>query len=171
MADTTELVTRLAAAQRDLLALRPKVEKGEPWPLSEDFGTAPESSWGPRETLAHVAEMLPFWTGELERVVAGPEPAPFGRVATDVLRIGILERDRSLPLAELFDRIESGGDRFGRRVGGLSPSEAERRGVHPRLGEMTAAALAERFVVSHLEEHAVQLRELLDAGAAATPGA
>ncbi|HKG57075.1 MAG TPA: DinB family protein, partial [Candidatus Limnocylindrales bacterium] len=119
------------------------------------------------ETLAHVAEMLPFWTGELERVVAGPEPAPFGRVATDTLRIGVLERDRSLPLAELFDRIEAGSERFARRVGRLTPAESGRRGVHPRLGEMTAAGIVERFVVSHVEEHALQLRELVAAVAAA----
>jgi DinB family protein len=164
MADVEALVGRLERATGDLAALRGRVEAGEPWPLSEDFGTSPESSWGPREALAHVAEMLPYWTGEIARVVEGPEPARFGRVATDPLRSGVLERDRTLPLDELFDRIASGSERFGRRIARLSTAQTERRGIHPRLGEMTVAGMAERFVVSHLEEHAAQLKELVDAG-------
>jgi len=36
------------------------VTAGEPWPLAEDYGTGPEASWGPREVLAHVEEMLPI---------------------------------------------------------------------------------------------------------------
>ena len=36
------------------------------------------------ELLAHVAEMLPYWLGEVERILAGPpEPVPFGRVGSD----------------------------------------------------------------------------------------
>src|SRR3954466_12875619 len=113
---TDTLVTRLRAASTRLAALRPAVEAAAPWPLSENFGTEPEASWGPPETLAHVAEMLPFWLGEIERIVDGPEPAPFGRVATDQLRLLVLERDRSLPPRELFERIRAGADRVGRRL-------------------------------------------------------
>ena len=155
---TGDLVPRLTAAATRLAGLRPAVEAGVPWPLSDNFGTAPEASWGPPETLAHVAEMLPFWLGEIERIVAGTvRPVPFGRVATDQLRLLVLGRDRSLPARELFDRIEDGANRVARRLATLTRDEATRPGLHPRLGEMTVEALAERFIVSHLEEHAEQL--------------
>ena len=66
---------------------------------------------GPREVLSHTAEMLTYWLGEFERIVeAGRGPGngvPFGRLATDTLRAGVLERDRTLPLRELFDRIDT----------------------------------------------------------------
>ena len=64
------------------------------------IGTGPEASWGPREVLAHVEEMLPFWLGEMERVIDGDGSAavPFGRTADDAIRLGIIDRDRSLPL-------------------------------------------------------------------------
>ena len=82
-----------------------------PGPLADRFGTEPEAAWGPREVLAHVAEMLPYWLGEYERVVEAARPAgdgaPFGRVAADALRIGVLERDRTLPLRELLARIDT----------------------------------------------------------------
>jgi DinB superfamily len=162
-----ELRDRLTVARSALLAARPDVEAGEPWTLSDNFGTEPEASWGPPEILAHVAEMLPFWLGEIERVLAGSAaPVPFGRVATDQLRLLVLERDRSLPPRELFDRIATTSDRVARRLESLTPRDTERRGVHPTRGEVTVEALAERFIVSHLEEHAEQLAAV----AAAPPG-
>jgi hypothetical protein len=152
------LIPRLQAASARIAALQPAVEAGAPWPLSGNFGTEPEASWGPPETLAHVAEMLPFWLGEIERVIDGPaEPVPFGRVATDQVRLLVLERDRSLPPRELFARTAQGTVRLARRLRELTPREAARRGLHPRLGEMTVRDIADRFVVSHLEEHAQQL--------------
>jgi hypothetical protein len=153
---------RLRAAAAAVRALRPAVEAGEPWPLAERFGTEPEASWGPREVLAHLAEMLPFWLGEMERVVAADsQPYPFGRVADDPIRIATIERDRTLPLRELFARIDDAADRYARRLPELDPDTLTRRGLHPRLGEMTVAEMLERFVVRHLAEHADQLGETL----------
>ena len=158
-----DLRDRLTVARSALLGVRSEVEAGEPWPLSDNFGTEPEASWGPRETLAHVQEMLPFWLGEIERVLdgRGSDPVPFGRVATDEIRLAIIERDRTLPLRELFGRIESGADRVARRLGELEDDDLAARGDHPRLGPMTAAQILDRFVCGHLEEHAAQLREIL----------
>ncbi len=153
---------RLAGARKAFDALRSAVGDGEPWPLAERFGTEPEARWGPPEVLAHVAEMLTFWQGEAERILASPvEPAPFGRVTTDALRIGMIERDRTLPSRELFDRIDSAIDRLERRLSTLSSAEAGRVGIHATRGEITLAEAIERFVVGHLEEHAAQLRDAL----------
>ena len=153
--------SRLAMVRDGFAWLRPRVVAGDPWPLADDFGTGPEASWGPREVLAHTAEMLPFWLGEYERVVeagrGAGEGQPFGRTSEDALRIGILERDRTLPLRELFDRIDAGIDRWERRLADAPAGEDEAMGTHPRLGEMSAAHVCVRFVVAHLEEHAAQL--------------
>jgi hypothetical protein len=158
----TDLIARLRPAEAELSDLAPAVEAGRPWPLSDNFGTEPEAHWGPPETLAHVAEMVPFWTGEIERILAGEsEPVPFGRVATNELRLGIIERDRSLPPRELFARIHSDTARLAARLEELTPAEAGRRGQHPRLGEMTVAEIVPRFLVGHLSEHVVQLRGAL----------
>jgi hypothetical protein len=155
---------RLVAAHASIASLRPEVIAGEPWPLSDNFGTEPEATWGPRETLAHVQEMLPFWLGEIERVIEGGgygRSAPFGRVATDAIRIAIIERDRTLPLRELFGRIEAVVDRISARLGELEDADLEVRGEHSRLGQMAVGQILDRFVCGHLEEHAAQLREVL----------
>ncbi|HEY8847301.1 MAG TPA: hypothetical protein VIM24_11615, partial [Candidatus Limnocylindrales bacterium] len=75
---------RLKHAGSELLDLRGPLVAGEPWPLSAAYGTEPEADWGPREVLAHVNEMLPYWATELRVILAG-DPAgatPFGRVST-----------------------------------------------------------------------------------------
>ena len=168
MTDDT-LLQRLHEGAARLATTRPGVVAGAPWALAERFDDAPEAEWGPPEVLAHVAEMIPYWQGEMERILAGPAtgadgPVRFGRVATDTNRLGILERDRSLPPAELYDRIDAGLERFERRLQTLSAEELERQGVHPKRGEMTVAEIADRFVVSHLADHAVQLEGILGLG-------
>lgn len=159
---TTDL-DRIAAARRAYADLGPRVMAGEPWPLAQDFGTGPEAQWGPREVLAHVEEMLPFWLGELERVVdgTGSDPVPFGRIADDTIRIATIERDRSLPLRVQFARIDAGLRDWADRLVTLTETDRSRVGVHPRLGEMPAPAMLERFVLGHAEDHIAQLTDIL----------
>ena len=156
---------RLADARADYAALRSRVAEGEPWPLADSFGTEPEASWGPLEVLAHLAEMLPFWLGELERVVDGNGIAPptFGRVADDALRLGVIDRDRTLPARALFARVDTGLWAWMERLPKLTDVERGKTGLHPRLGEMPAARIAERFVLGPAEEHLAQLQEILAA--------
>jgi hypothetical protein len=154
-------LARLDAASQAIVALQPAIEAGEPWPLAERFGAEPEAHWGPREVLAHCEEMLPYWIGEIERIVDGPEPAPYGRIQEDAVRIGIIERDRSLPIRELMARIAAGTARFDRRLPELGAADLARRGLHPTRGEQTIEQLLEQTVVGHMEGHLDQLREAL----------
>lgn len=156
-------VARLRTATDELLAFAPTIAAREPWPLAELYGAEPEASWGPPELLAHVGEFLPYWMGEIERVLAArPDaPAPFGRVATDSLRIGVIGRDRSLPLRELVARIRSESGRVAGRLDELTAAEAARTGTHPTRGVLTVREMLEPFLVGHMEGHVVQLREIL----------
>lgn len=156
---------RLGAGIAAINALRPRIEAAAPWPRAEMYGVEAEASWGPPELLAHVDEMLPYWLGEAERIVegSGSEPLPFGRVAADDVRIGIIGRDRTMPLRELFARLASDGDRVARRMRDLSDAEAAREGLHPTRGVVAVDALFESLVTSHLEGHVTQLEEILAA--------
>jgi hypothetical protein len=162
MTEPMDLTGRLARASVAFGAFRSAVEAGDPWQLSPAYGTEPESDWGPKELLAHTAEMLAYWPAEIDRILSGgPDPVPFGRVSTDPERIGRIGRDRQLPTAELFDQVAAGASRLETRIGALSAEDAARLGLHPRLGEMTVDAIVERFLVGHLEEHVEQLRAIL----------
>jgi hypothetical protein len=162
MTEPAAVRARLRATADTLLALRPAVLAGEPWPLAADFGHGPEAAWGPPEVLAHLTEMLPYWLGEVERILAGwPTPVPFGRVATDDVRIAIIGRDRTVPLRELFDRVEADITRYERRLAELSTVDLARLGRHPARGSISVQTVLDLIVVDHLEEHCTQLRELL----------
>ncbi len=156
---------RLRNLRAGYAALQVPVAAGAPWPLAADSGIGPESSWGPPEVLAHLGEMLPYWLGEYERIVeAGRSPGdgvPFGRNTGDLVRQAILDRDRTVPLQELFARIDAGIARWERRLSEAVPGEESAVGHHPRLGEMTAEGVLERMVLAHLGEHRVQLEGTL----------
>ena len=84
--------------------------------------------------LAHVEEMLPFWLGEIERILdgTGATPVPFGRVATDPVRIGIIGRDRTVPLRELSRGSGRGRGAVAARLRALdADGDADRVGLHP----------------------------------------
>jgi hypothetical protein len=159
---TTDFDSRLAAVAERLSGFQPALEGAASWPLAERFDHAPEASWGPRELLAHLEEMFAFWLGEAERVVdmtSGPEP--FGRVATEEVRVAVIARDRTLPIRELLARIFVGIDRWRRRWAELSDAERARTGLHPTQGELSVTDLATRFVADHAEGHLDDLAEIL----------
>jgi hypothetical protein len=159
----------LEAGGHRLDGLRPGIDAGAPWPLAARFDHDPEAAWGPMELLAHVAEMLPYWLGEIERILAGPRwPVPFGRVGSDPVRIALIGRDRTLPTEELFVRIDAWLERWDHRLATLGPDQLARVGLHPTRGEMTVEAIVERMVVHHLDEHADQLEAIL--GGRSQPG-
>jgi len=162
-----DLADRLEAAAEAMVELGPGLAAGEPWPLTDIYGPGPESSWGPREVLAHVSEMLPYWMGEIELILdagGGSEPPAFGRTEADDLRVAIIGRDRGFPARELLGRVEVEARRIARRFRALSEADAGSAGRHVTRGDLTVGEIAERFLVTHIEGHVVQLREVLAAG-------
>jgi hypothetical protein len=162
-----DLAGRLDRATEAMVELGPAIAAGEPWALTDVYGPGPESSWGPREVLAHVAEMLPFWLGEIERIVdagVGPdggEPPAFGRLEDDPVRVQLIGRDRAFPGRELLGRIAVEGHRVAARLRALE-SESGLLGRHPTRGDLSIADLAERLIVAHAEGHVAQLRESVE---------
>jgi hypothetical protein len=112
--------------------------------------------------------MLPFWLGEIELVLdetgragSGAEPPAFGRTEADPLRVEVIGRDRTFPARELIDRIDVEGARVARRLRALTDAQAATVGRHVTRGDLTVTEMAERFLVTHVEGHVTQLREIL----------
>jgi hypothetical protein len=168
----TDLATRLRSSGDDLLQLRDRLVAGEPWPLSDSYGTEPEATWGPRELLAHVEEMLTYWIDELRRVRARDAGAAvaFGRIASDPSRLRRIDDARQHDVGRQLDDIRTGLDDAVGFAEDLRDEERGRVGTHPTRGEITIEASIERFLVTHLEDHIAQLRDILD-GNPATKGA
>jgi hypothetical protein len=168
MATMDDLADRIEKAAEAMVELGPSLAAGEPWSLAEVVGPGPESSWGPREVLAHVSEMLPFWLGEIELILdagAGAEPLAFGRLEDDPLRVAVITRDRGFPARELLGRVEAEGRRVARRLRALGEAEAAALGRHKTRGDLSIREIAEVLIVRHLEGHVAQLRETVGTAA------
>jgi hypothetical protein len=128
--------------------------------LSDQVLTDPDPDtgerWDRRQVLAHVAEMLPYWVQQVELVAAGDQ-VPFGRARTDPGRVGAIERDRREDASRLLDRVDQGLGEVLALLDRLDDGTLARSGRHQVFGELTVAAIVDRFLVEHLEEHADQL--------------
>jgi hypothetical protein len=112
--------------------------------------------------------MLPYWLGEIERVIVGPvEPVPFGREPTDLVRMLTVDRDRTLPVSELYARLDNSLERVLRRLLELDERQVARRGLHKQRGEMTVKQIVDTMLAGHIEEHCSQMAAALDAEPAA----
>jgi hypothetical protein len=159
MATLYAQVERLRTARDNLVRVRSRVELSPPAP--DDLPRRRE--WVGREVLAHIDEMLPYWLGEIERVLAGPvEPVPFGRAPTDLVRLLSVDRDRTLPVSELYARLDNSLERVVRRLLELDERQVARRGLHQGRGEMTVKQIVDVMLSAHIEEHCRQLTAALD---------
>ncbi|HWF58033.1 MAG TPA: DinB family protein [Candidatus Dormibacteraeota bacterium] len=119
--------------------------------------------WEAGQVWAHLAEFIPYWVGEMALVLerGGSEPAVFGRTKSDPGRLSAIERDRGKDRAALWDRVAGDIDSLRARLLGLDAEAWQAQGRHPTLGAMSMARIVDEFLVGHLEQHAVQLDELL----------
>jgi hypothetical protein len=164
MATLHPQVEKMRTARDNLVRLRGRVELSSPPP--DDLPRRRE--WVAREVLAHIDEMLPYWLGEIERVLAGSvEPVPFGREPTDLIRTLTVDRDRTLPASELYARLDNSLERVLRRLLELDERQTAKRGAHKRRGVMTVRQIVDTMLTDHLEEHCNQLGNALETASTA----
>jgi hypothetical protein len=159
MATLYDQVERMRTSRDNLVRMRPRMElSGDP-----PAGLPRHREWVGREVLAHIDEMLIFWLGEIERILSGPiEPVPFGRPSTDLIRQLTVDRDRTLPISELYTRLDHSLERVLRRLLELDDRQVARRGLHKQRGEMTIRQIVEVMLAAHLEEHCAQAAAALE---------
>jgi hypothetical protein len=149
------LIARMADAERRLAE-----HAAAPLPagLSDPDPGATER-WEAGQVWAHLAEFPDYWLGQARTIIsaATDEPVPFGRIKTDPDRVAAVERDRHTDPGALLRRVRDSLAEISDAVRGWSEDDWARRGLHPTLGELGMERIVERFIVSHLEEHATQL--------------
>lgn len=129
-----------------------------------DPPTGERWDWG--QVWAHLAEFVPYWGTEVERILGLPaseDPVPFGRVKSDPHRVEAIETDRDVPPDELLARLVTQLDELRMLLRRMDESDWARRGLHSTLGEMGMPRIVEEFLVGHLEAHAHQLDGLAGA--------
>ena len=155
MDDNGVLMARLDAVEQRLGS---HARAANPSGLTEpdDGGT---ERWEAGQVWAHIAEFVPYWHRQLERVVSGfhGTPVPFGRTKTDPGRVGAIEENRNEPIGAHMAATHAALEALEGYVGGLSAANWAAVGLHPVRGEMSVRQIIKTFAVDHLEEHADQL--------------
>jgi hypothetical protein len=151
-----DLARRLETAGQALLR---RVE-----PLADQalYRKPADGEWSVMQVLAHVSEMLPYWSRQAREIVTRErDNEPFGRTHDDHGRIAAVEQHGSDHPDTMLARLRSGLAEAVGTLRGLPPQAWARTGQHARRGEMTVEQIVHDFLVLHLEEHAQQIEATL----------
>jgi hypothetical protein len=155
--DLPALRERLVVA-RTRLARLPVSKHRDVGPTDPQTG----ESWHRGNVLGHVNEMLPFWTDQIQRAVAGSGNVGRDQAGTMHRRQGIDQGDPAAE-AELRLAIDEGIGGAFELLNVMSPEDLERTvAYHSREGDREArlGELLQTLVVVHLEDHIEQLTSL-----------
>ncbi|MBA3852404.1 MAG: hypothetical protein H0X59_08590 [Chloroflexi bacterium] len=161
--DATRTTVHDLRARLDAVEARlGSVASADPPPGLTDPDPSDGERWQAGQVWSHVAEFVPYWMGEAEKVIgaASPEPVPFGRIKTDTARIEAIERGRHGSAVDVISRVSASIEAVRIFTAELDGREWEARGAHQTGGVMNIRDIFERFVAGHLEEHAEQLEKL-----------
>jgi hypothetical protein len=120
-----------------------------------------ENEWTIMQNLAHIVEFMPYWAGEIEKLVAEPG-RNFGRTAQDEGRLRGISEHETDRLDVVKAALPGSYARLDEVLGSLKDSDLELTGRHLRYGERPLAWFVEEFVAGHLRGHVEQIRGCLE---------
>lgn len=124
------------------------------------YQTPTENEWTVMENLVHIVEFMPYWSNEVAKLVAQPG-RNFGRTMDDEGRQAALSEHGHDNLAQLRSALPVSYAHLDEVFSKLNDSDLPLTGLHSRRGEKTLEWFIEEFIVRHLHDHVVQIRECL----------
>src|SRR5689334_7057371 len=112
------------------------------------------------ETLAHIAEFMPYWMNEFSKIVNEPG-SRFGRTAEDVGRLAAIRDHGHEALSNMRADLEQSYTYLDSRLSNFKDSDLEIVGQHVKYGERAIGNFMDELVVKHLAAHVVQIQEAL----------
>ncbi|HKA51725.1 MAG TPA: maleylpyruvate isomerase N-terminal domain-containing protein [Candidatus Dormibacteraeota bacterium] len=148
---------RAEAAAQQVVNL-PRTGWGEPGPPDGQTG----ERWDRGNVLGHMAEMVPFWTGQLRAALGGA--TSLGRdEAGYAQRRQAIATGRDLGEEELIARIDAGLTALLGLLAELTEKDLDRKLTYHSAGHERQVDLRyplEELLVGHVEAHLRQLGEL-----------
>ncbi|MGI9149410.1 MAG: DinB family protein [Chloroflexota bacterium] len=148
--------------QRLELSVRGLLEHIQSLPADALYGEPGAGEWPVMSTLAHLAELLPYWAHQAELIARTPGAA-FGRTHDDAQRVGAVEQHGRDSLEAIVPRIHSGLNEAVTALRGLPSAAWTRAGQHATRGGMTVEQVVDTCLINHAEEHATQIQATLEA--------
>lgn len=151
--DELETMRRRVAAVRERLAAMPAAGSDQQGPPDPKTG----ERWDRYNVLGHMAELLPYWVGELTAAMDG---APIGRAPGSAERQAGIDGGRAVGEAALRKQVDAGMHELALFLDRLSPQDLDRTITMRNRGEQPMRWAVENLLVAHVEEHCSQLTEL-----------
>ena len=109
------------------------------------------------QNLAHIVEFMPYWTSEIEKLVAEPG-SNFGRTPEDVGRLQGISEHEMASLSKIKEALPGSYQGLDEVLRKLKDSDLELTGKHVRYGEKPLDWLIEEFLTNHLKGHVEQIK-------------
>jgi hypothetical protein len=129
--------------------------------MSKLYQSPAENEWTIMQNLAHIVEFMPYWAGEIEKLVAEPG-RNFGRTAQDGGRLRGISEHAKDSLASIKAALPVSYARLDEVLGNLKDSDLELTGKHVRYGEKPLGWFIEDLVTDHLSGHEEQIKRCLE---------
>jgi uncharacterized damage-inducible protein DinB len=115
--------------------------------------------WSVMDILCHIREFVPFWTGEILRIVRRPNET-WGRDHTDTARIAAVSNTAACKLDDVLSDIRQAAQRSADSLRDLSDADFDIQATskNPRWGVKPASFVVDDLVVHHVEKHLGQIR-------------
>ena len=120
-----------------------------------------ENEWTIMQNLAHIVEFMPYWAGEIEKLLAEPG-RNFGRTAQDEGRLRAISEHEMDSLAMVKAALPGSYARLAEVLGRLKDSDLELVGRHVKYGEQPLGWFIGEFVTGHLSGHVEQIKGCLE---------
>jgi hypothetical protein len=159
-AKTAEVMRRLGAVEERLATHAAGPVPGN---LTDPDPETPEERWQAGEVWGHLAEFMPYWLDQLDKVVTqyGGQAVPFGRTKADAARLQGIANGLNVPIADQMASVRDALAMARSYLAQLTPEQWAAIGVHARRGEMGVPDIVRTFMLDHLEEHVSQLDALV----------
>jgi uncharacterized damage-inducible protein DinB len=148
---------KIAKLERSVGGLLAEIEN---LPADVLYREPSHGEWAVMSTLAHLAELMPYWAKQAASIAASPGKS-FGRTHDDPARLGAIEQHGHDSLDTMVPRIRTAMLECEATLRQIPEGAWSSTGQHPRRGAMSAEQVVDDFIVSHAEEHASQIAATL----------
>lgn len=127
--------------------------------------------WSMAEILGHVQEAMPYWVGEIQRVVTNPG-AEWGRNHQNESRLAAVAATPRRSIRDLIAGVAETANAVVAVLGKLNDQDLqiESPSRNPRWGVKPMSFVLDHLIVSHLRGHRDQIKRTLDQFAATHAG-
>jgi len=128
---------------------------------SKLYESPAENEWTIMQNLSHIVEFMPYWAGEIEKLVTEPG-SNFGRTPEDVGRLqGISEHEMD-SLSKIEAALPGSYKRLDEVLRKLNDSDLELTAKHVRYGEKPLDWFIEEFLTNPLKGHVEQIKSIIE---------